>query len=433
MPVLNRTIYSLWLIYLRKLSAYLLDKFINAPKLAILIIFSMANKKSMVKTIADNIIGGLFCSLERLFSSNKRININSKNIRNILVFSTQGVGNNLLFTPTLRNIRNNFPDAKISYLASKWGYEMMKNDKNIDKLIYYDIEAPLIKKIMFFLKLRKNNYDIGYLAYPSNNLITSLIAFIIGPKIRVSHKYKIGNCSQCGLFNSISLVSDKRKHDVTRNLEFLRNFGLKVSEDEKIRYYLNKKDSQYSKSFLKSKGINKRNLIVGMHIGSASNNTIKRWSFDNFIKVIDYLLSKKSATILLFAGEDELSYTKKVFSVVSKNKERIILVNQDLRKVAALISNCNFFISNDSGLMHLAVALDIPTIAIFGPSEVYRAHPIGNKHITLTKNLRCSPCYRENFHECPLGTHECLVGIKTQDVIKAIEKIIKKNKIKSKK
>ncbi len=342
-------------------------------------------------------------------------------IKSIVIFSMQGIGNSLLATPLIREVKLNFKDAKLSAIAAKQGLEVLKGNPYIDELLVFPYKGSFFGKIKFILSLRKKKYDVGLIPFVSNNLVMLSIAFLAGIKTRVSHTYKLGAFNQCSFLISIPIAVKEKKHDIERNLELAKSLGINKNFDKEMQIFIPKELDKKAEQFLKSKGINKNDFLVGVHAGSAQ--PIKRWPAENFARVMDSLSGKYKAKILFFVGPGE----EEIKKILNASKSMPIVVEgKGLKEAASLIKKCRLFISNDSGLMHMSVAVNTPTIAIFGPSEVDRAHPLGSRHITLCKYLECSPCYRTNAVKCPKGTLDCMFGISVEDVLKAVDKITKK-------
>ncbi|MDD5638651.1 MAG: glycosyltransferase family 9 protein, partial [Candidatus Pacebacteria bacterium] len=222
-------------------------------------------------------------------------------------------------------------------------------------------------------------------------------------------------------------------HDVDQNMNLLKIFGLNPdNEERKLTFYISEEDKKFAEDFLKKNHL-ENDSLVGIHpgAGGAINKNwqgfSKRWPEENFIKLCDKLIEEKSAKILIFGGPEEIELKNKIRNL-SNYKENITLINKSLKHSAAIIQRCNLFISNDSGLMHIATVFNVPTIGIFGPSDYKRTTPYGENSYIVRKDLPCSPCLKYPFHltsskiKCKRN-FECLKDITVKDVIDEINEI----------
>jgi len=215
-------------------------------------------------------------------------------------------------------------------------------------------------------------------------------------------------------------------HTITRNLSLLEPLGITEVKPE-LKIWLTKEDRVFSESFLHEHNVSDNELLIGFHPGSL---LIKRWPSDNFASLGNILMKDYGAKILVVGGPDEFNLAEEI-SKFMEQKPMIASGYCTIRQTAALIEACDLFISNDSGLMHIATAVETPVIALFGSSgyQKFRFGPYGDRNVTMTKNLPCSyPCFPRLLNqECK--TKECLEMITVREVLEKIEeKLAQKNK-----
>ncbi len=258
------------------------------------------------------------------------------------------MGNQLLFTPFLRALKNEHPDATIT----------------TNSQILMDLVPELIDE--FNGKAKQ--------------------AIIIIPNYKVSLKTKIQGIHTIGfryrikgrfvrLFLDTPLHWDWSLHEVENNKQFLKIFH--ISE----RAY----DLHLNPSFQLPKPGN----VIGVHPGGRFD---KRWPADKFAQICDKLI-EMGHRVALFGGPEEMILTKEVRSHMKHDVYVDYSGMTTLPGVISLINICNFFFTNDSGLMHIASALRIPTVAIFGPTDFIKNRPYNKPYWIITKGLKCSPCY----------------------------------------
>ena len=335
----------------------------------------------------------------------------------ILILPMGGIGNVLMFLPTLEKIHKEFPGAKIIVIAdedpARYVWENMPH-----------IELRIKKKLSLFsaLSLRKESFDLCFLPFLSGGIRKILFAKLAGCKKIISHQYFLFKKKRNFLLSSN--LKEKKQHDVESNLELLKAIGIEIQDKDKmIRMPLPRKELLKAEKFFKDNGI--KNRVVGIHPGSTPATAYKRWPVKNYLKIINGLLGTKY-TVLVFFGPGEEELIKNF-----PKKPRLFLISKKtLNETSALISQCNLFLSNDSGLMHMAVSQNVPTIGLFGPTIYWRTSPYGRSNITLKSNLSCMPCYNPykfNLVEqnCPKNLL-CIKSISLKSVQAAIKEIEKR-------
>ena len=300
----------------------------------------------------------------------------------ILAIAIPGIGNTLLAVPMLKELRRHFPKARIDLLVGLHSSaEIMKGCPYTDNiyLINKKFEKDFFKNLSTLMKLRKEGYDISITTIPAQQPHYNLLAAFVGAKKRITHDYK----------NNLVFLQNYKMplkicHDVEQNLNLLRPLGITAEANRgnyKLELWLSKDERDFAAAFVKGF---KENIIVGMHPGSSeeSHMVIKRWPIEKFAELSNLLIEKFNARILVFLGPDERNL--KIIKNFVKYKDKVVIVEDpDIRKVAAIIKNCRLFISNDSGLMHISAALEVPTISIFGRVDYRRTSPEGKMHVTI--------------------------------------------------
>jgi ADP-heptose:LPS heptosyltransferase len=186
------------------------------------------------------------------------------------------------------------------------------------------------------------------------------------------------------------------------------------------RLRLKGSDQDWGRDFWESKGLTleERANVVILHPGSGSKRKV--WPLDRFLSLAHILQDRFSSKILIILGPAERPEIETVFEGLDPN--RFIQVKGfSLLQVASVMEGCRLFIGNDSGVSHLASALRIPTIALFGPTDPRVWSPRGEKVWVVKKETPCSPCTRERLFQCV--DSECLRKIEIEDVLEGIERL----------
>lgn len=354
----------------------------------------------------------------------------------ILVICACGLGNAILFTPALKILRKKFPSGKIDLVTRIPVAAQPVEAANLVNDIIILNNNSLINKIKVILELRRRQYDYSFTAFPSNRWLFNVFAYLINAKKRVTHSYKIARIKSLSYLQNERIMADEELHDIDQNINLLKVFNLDTSREIKqLIFYIPEKSKDYAKKFLIKNKITNKDLLIGIHPGAGSmgwkDGSKKRWPPEYFSQLCDELVKHKTAKILLFGGQEEEELKQKILSLIQyKSQTKIYLVNASLKHVAALISKCRLFVSNDSGLMHVAAAVGVTTLGIFAPTSYKRAAPFGENCYIIREKCAYFPCYKYPFYStsnkisCPKDM-ECLRKITVRDVMMKINEILK--------
>jgi heptosyltransferase-2 len=358
-----------------------------------------------------------------------KIELTGHNIHNILVLSLSGLGDTLMLTPSFKIVRRNFPNAKIVALVMTRGaYEILLDNKNIDELIYWNFyQKKFWRSLNFALQLRKRRFQFTFFSYPANHVIYNMLNFLIGSTWRPIHRYSHLNSISAGFLNHQVIHEDDNLHHVEENLRLLAAVGLDISSAP-IDYELNISDHEKAKAtnFIASKHLHGKRLI-GFHAGcnTHKNHIHRRWGSKNFCYLGNRLKQNSDTEILVFGGSDELQLKLDVLS--NMEVPGVSIDTESVIETAAIMAQCHLFVTNDSFLMHMASALTIPTVCIFGPTNPTWVGPIGTPHVTVTRDLECRPCFYYSPKPLTCFTNknfECVRKISVTQIYNACERLL---------
>ena len=164
--------------------------------------------------------------------------------------------------------------------------------------------------------------------------------------------------------------------------------------------------------------------MIVLHPGSGSKKKV--WPLDRFRDLLTYLQGNVPSRFLIVLGPAEGPEVEKVFEVGGPGTV-VLGKGLSLLQLASVMEGCRLFIGNDSGVSHLAAALGIPTLTIFGPTDPRVWSPRGKRVVVVRRETPCSPCPQERFFQCQHS--ECLKGIETEDVLEGIRRLEVKNEV----
>ncbi|MBN1931772.1 MAG: lipopolysaccharide heptosyltransferase II [Desulfobacterales bacterium] len=342
--------------------------------------------------------------------------IKSDNIKQILIRSTNWVGDAIITTPAIRAVRKNFSAAEITVLAKPWVAPVFHNNPDIDHLMIYDAAARHGKgvgKLRLSKNLRKRRFDLAILL--QNAFEAAFLAFLAGIPNRVGYNT---DGRRIFLTHAIALKPAlEAAHQIDYYLKMLADAGLK-NHGRQLTLILKDEERSQAEKILKQYKISSHDPIIGINPG-AKFGTAKRWLPERYAALCNKLQKACRAQILIFGGPGEEGLGNQISASIEKPCINLCGRTR-LREAMALIEKCRLFITNDSGLMHVAAALDIAQIAIFGPTDHIATGPSNpNSHIVKWP-AECSPCLKP---ECPTD-HRCMREITVDTVFAVAEKLL---------
>jgi heptosyltransferase II len=314
----------------------------------------------------------------------------------ILVIALSGIGDALMFTPALKLLRKNLPNAKIDALVMYRGaQEIYSSNPNLNKVIHFNfMEEGAFKSFKFLFQLRKK-YDASINVYPSNRKEYNLINFFIGAKKRAGIVYLRKNKSNFGFLNNIRVLENDDVHNVQANIKLCEALiGRKFNEELPLEYPIPEDENVSASKFFNDAGVSADELVVGFHPGCATlkNHIKRRWEPEKFANLGKKLIKDHSAKILIFGGPEEKELKDKIHLLID-SKNSFVVEAESLTKSAAIMHRCNVLITNDSSQMHIAAALGLKVVAIIGPTNHKYIYPWKTEHQIVSLNLDCAPCF----------------------------------------
>ena len=340
--------------------------------------------------------------------------IDRTGIDRILVRSTNWVGDAVMTLPALEAVKENFPGSFVSVLAKPWVEPVFRNHPAVDEVLMMRRGGGAFTGLGELLRVigsvRKGSFDLALLF--QNAFEAALISWAGGVRLRAGY-----NTDGRGvlLTHSVARTRDILDvHQVEYYLSLLQRLGLKTEKKDPV-LHLSAEERTGAVERLRSFGIEEGALLVGLNAGAIFGGA-KRWAPERFAAIGDRAVEEWGARVLVFGSAGERDIGKKV--IADMTREATDLCGRtSLREAIALVGMCDFFVTNDSGLMHVASALNVPTVAVFGPTDQIATGPRGERIRVVNHRVRCSPCLKP---ECPTD-HHCMTGIGVEEVWKAMQ------------
>jgi heptosyltransferase-2 len=317
----------------------------------------------------------------------------------ILVVALPGIGDALLSTPMIRLLREAKPNAEIHALVMFGGTrDLLLVNPNIDKVHYFDfIGSPFYEGLLFLLHLRGLDFDVSINIYPQNRWQYNLFALLAGASRRLGVRYKRRDWYHLSWLCTDTNKEDDSLHCVEENVKLLSLLGIEYDLNEttlpKLEIELTSDHTDFAGSWLREKQIEKGKLVIGFHAGTAlfKNHVRRRWAPEKFAELAKRLKDELGASVLLFGGPDDIEANE----IIKHHAGNAITEVQtsSIMDSVALMQRTNVFVSNDSSLMHIAGGLELPTVAIFGPTNETYVHPWKTKYSIVQTGIECRPCF----------------------------------------
>ena len=301
------------------------------------------------------------------------------------------------------------PRVHITVLAKDWVKEIFFNHPSVDQII--SLNRP---KVSLIKDIRKSNFDVGILF--TNSFSSAFLFYLAGLKKRIGYKT---NLRGAFLTDKIPLPKNLNElHQRDYYFEIVKKSSPGSGIPKNPVLYLTSKEIEKADSILESLGIPKtdnREPIVGICPG-ASYGPAKMWGVKNFRSLVGKITENKNVKVLIFGSKKE----EELGEIIQEDIEDTFNLcgKTTTRELMALVKRCNVFVTNDTGPMHVASALNIPVVAIFGPTNTRRTSPLGPS-VIIQKDVLCTPCKRRI---CPLKEHECMERISIDEVFETVEK-----------
>jgi heptosyltransferase-2 len=332
---------------------------------------------------------------------NKSGQLKSEVIKRILLLRHDRVGDMVLSTPVFRALKTRYPDATITVLASEKNQEILLNNPNVDNILIY-------KGILNFVaEVRKEKFDMAIDLFLTHDMKQAFMTYLSGALYRLGFR----DSGREIFFNIRSPAARPQKRMVEHLTDLATAAGAETADSEP-EIFLSEQEKEWAQSELSQWGL-KEAVIVAVHPGAFYPS--QRWPAERFGESARQIIESYGAAVLIFGGKNERPLLEKIR--VATGGRSHIFCGLSLRQFIALLDRCSLLVCNNSGPLHIASALQIPTVSMTGPTVVPLWLPKGKNHIAVNKDLPCSPCNRAECNE-----HICMEQITVNEVMAEVSR-----------
>ncbi len=338
-----------------------------------------------------------------------------KPVEKILIIKLRAIGDVLLSTPVIANLRSHFPGSEIHFLVETPGKAILSGNPGLDRIVELPLSLwrnlPFLESwknhIQFLLKLRREKYDIVLDLF--GNPRSAWITWFSGARIRAGFAFRIRKLA----YNVKVPPRPDRVHEVEFNLDALRALGIPVHVHSP-QFKFTDEEHLRMKKWLAGFDGKKR---IGMHVWGGWPS--KRWPIGKFALLAQRLGREYDAVSIVVWGPGEKEYGEQVCRM--SGGYAVLTQETSLGELGALFSMCDLVIACDSGPMHLSAAVGTPTLGIFGPTRWDLQGPYGSGHrVVYKKELECLGCNRTQCDRCL-----CMENLEVDEVMNAASGMLK--------
>ncbi len=357
-----------------------------------------------------------------------------ENPKKILIIRLSAIGDVVDVLPALRCLRSNFPESKISWLVEDRASEVLSNHPDIDEVIEFPRKkwqkeilkvnrsfSTLSDILSFYRKLRGECYDL-VLDF-QGNLKSGIMDMITGTENRIG--FGKGFCKEFNYLFTMhkAYPQTKREHRIDKNLTLLKYLGIETKY-QNPELPVSRPDQEYVSKFINENNKYSVPLII-VNPCTSEFGSYKRWSTLNYARLSDMILEKYNVKVLFTWGPNELGIVNEI--VTYMEQDAIVSFKTSIKQLIELIRRADLYVGGDTGPLHIASTLCIPTVAIFGPKDPMLYGPYNENSLIISKKLPCSPCKHRTCSD-----PECLTTILPEEVFQAVSQLMDKYVIRTK-
>jgi lipopolysaccharide heptosyltransferase II len=329
-----------------------------------------------------------------------------ESIRRILFIRLDRVGDVILSTPAIEALKRRFPHSEITVLLRPGPEALLAHNPHVDRCAVLDPGAGLPERYRLLQDLRRRRFDLAIDPCDDWKLESALLAWLSGARCRIGYPGE----GKEAFFTILADYPAGSAHMTDVIMGTLKPLGI-ASSDPRPRLYLTGEERGKAAEWLAGK-IGGGKPLIGIHPGAFY--VTQRWLPEYFAALTDRLL--QSCSVILFGGSADEELVERIQSLARRKALQVITA--DIRWFAALLSKCRLLVCNNSGPLHVASALEVPTVSFMGPTVKELWSPVGQGHKVLrADDLPCIGC---NRGACPTGSLDCMRRITPQMAAEAV-------------
>lgn len=328
----------------------------------------------------------------------------------LLIIKPRAIGDVLLSTPVIENLKLLFPQIQIDFLCEKFAADVVIGNPFLRTVLTFNKKNDSTLSIIN--RVRKNKYDIVIDLF--GNPRTALITRWSGATTRIGFPFR----GRAYAYTDLVTPRGGEVHNVDFNLDVIKHFDFPIQSTKPL-FPVSNIEKKFAENIIIRHNLSGKTVIG---INASGGWYTKKWNLHSFASLIDRISTSGKYEFLLFWGPGE--YEDAVTIQKNTTAPTLLIPKTTLKEMGALLQRCSYLISNDSGPMHIAASLNVPTLGIFGPTNPYLQGPYGEQHLWVrNEQLDCLEC---NLTKCPIG-NVCMSELSVDVVYTAFQQLITKN------
>jgi heptosyltransferase-2 len=333
-------------------------------------------------------------------------------IKKILIRGPNWVGDSVLAIPAMKAVRERFPQAEITLMVRPWVAGLFTSAPFIDELWSEEKPSDLSSWARITRNLRVRRFDLAFLL--PNSFESALMIFLGRVPRRIGYAT---DARRWMLTTSIAPVKDAR-HQSQYYLDLVRVLSPGTARPS-IEIQATSEERTNARKLLSHEGIPEGQSFLVVNAGAAYGSA-KRWHAERFAEAADTLASELLLGVALVGSETERSTAEQIRGRM-KTPAAVLTGKTSLETLIGVLAESSLMITNDSGPMHIAAALGVPTVAVFGSTDERVTGPSGPRIRIVKHPVECSPCL---LRECPID-HRCMDRVKVEEVCRAARELLR--------
>ncbi len=330
-----------------------------------------------------------------------------------MVRATNWVGDGVMMTPALGAIRTSFPRAQITVVANPLVAQLFEHHPWCDRVLVYDKKGEHrgVRGLTRFARsLKEQRFDLAILLQKAFE--AALLAYIA----RIPERIGFSTDGRGLLLTGRTPLTDEVhcQHHSRHYLHMLRQFGIEGGSGDQ-RLEVTPEERSWAEGLLGE------GSYVAVNPGAAYGSA-KRWIPERYAEVADRLAGELGVNIVLTGGPGEAEIGRDIEAAM-RQKPLNLIGQTSIRQMMAIIANCRLMVSNDSGPMHVAAALGVPVVAVFGATDHTTTYPWTKRHRIVRREVDCAPCLKR---QCPTD-HRCMEAVTAEAVLVACRELLAEN------
>ncbi|MCA1591752.1 MAG: glycosyltransferase family 9 protein [Acidobacteria bacterium] len=337
-------------------------------------------------------------------------------VRRVLVVRLRSIGDTVLATPSLFALRRFLPGARIDVLLEDWVAPLLEGSTDVDRIITVRRKSSA-SRLAVARRLRAARYDVAFNLHGGST--AALLMRASGAKHRVGYE----SYAYASLHNHIAppsaeLWRRERTHSAEQQLALLGWTGVPVSDRPATRLCVTAESAERVARRLRAAGVDEMEAFALVHPAAAFDS--KTWAASNFARVAEHLAARGLATVAVAApGEEGVTGELK-----ENSRARVVaFTDLSLPELTALAARARLFVGNDSGIAHIAAARRVPSVVVFGSSNVAHWRPWTDAPSEVVREeMPCAPCAGYTCAE--FGVAQCIRRVSVERMTAAIERVL---------